>query len=80
MTDKVTFEKALADLEKAVEVLERGELGLDESIGKFEEGVALAAKCADMLKAAELRVQKLVKRAEGTFDLEGMDINQEGGV
>ena len=77
MAKKTTFEGALTELEKIVDLLERGELDLDESIAKFEEGVNLAGTCADLLKTAETRVQKLVKRAEGAFDLVALDGTEE---
>jgi exodeoxyribonuclease VII small subunit len=77
MAEKLSFEKALAELEKIVEALERGELSLEESIRKFEEGVALAGRCAELLKEAELKVQKLVKRADGAFDLDAMEKTPE---
>jgi exodeoxyribonuclease VII small subunit len=80
MAKEITFEKALTDLETIVELLERGELSLEESIAKFEEGVGLAGKCAEMLKGAEIKVQTLVKRAEGSFDVREMDVSPEEDV
>ncbi len=77
MTKKTTFEGALAELDKIVDLIERGDLGLEDSIAKFEEGVNLAGKCAELLKTAETRVQKLVKRAEGAFDLVALEGTEE---
>lgn len=68
-----SFEEALGGLENTVEALERGDLPLEESIRTFEEGVALAAECAKILKASDVRVRKLVARARDAFDLEPMD-------
>ena len=48
-----------------------------EGLLEFEEGVGLAGKCAEMLKGAELKVQTLVKRAEGSFDVQAMDVSPE---
>lgn len=55
------FEQALAELEALVEALESGDTGLDESLAKFERGVALARRCQETLKTAELRVEQLLE-------------------
>jgi len=80
MPKKKTFEAAIAELEKIVEALEKGELDLEESIERFQEGVELAGACAALLKAAEVRVQKLVKKAEGAFDLVALEGSGEEDV
>jgi exodeoxyribonuclease VII small subunit len=54
-----SFEQTYARLEASVEKLERGGLTLDEAIALYEEGMALARKCQDMLDAAELKITKL---------------------
>ena len=59
------FEQALATLESLVERMEKGELSLEESLHCFEEGVQLTRECQRMLKAAELRVEKLAQTETG---------------
>ena len=54
-----TFEEALRQLETLAEQIERGEIGLEESISKYEEGMKLVARCRSILNTAEQRVQKL---------------------
>jgi len=66
---KFDFEKAMARLEKIIENLESGELGLDESIKVFEEGVELSKKCHKKLTEAEARVKELIKNENGEFEL-----------
>jgi exodeoxyribonuclease VII small subunit len=61
----LTFEKALAALEKIVEDLERGDVPLDESIRTYERGEALKAHCEKLLKAAEDKVEKIRLSREG---------------
>jgi exodeoxyribonuclease VII small subunit len=78
MAKKMTFEAALAELESIVDALERGDLSLEESMAKYEEGVGLAARCAELLKTAETRVRELVKRAEGSFELLTLEGTGEG--
>lgn len=56
------FEQALAELEKLVERLERGDLPLDEALQTFERGVELTRHCQGALKAAQQRVEILLKR------------------
>ena len=62
------FEKDLETLEKIVESLEDGELSLDESLKRFEEGVKLANRCDKALAAAEKRIEILTKNAEGELE------------
>lgn len=62
------FEKDLEGLEKIVESLEDGELSLDESLKRFEEGVKLAKRCDKALAAAERRIEILTKNAEGELE------------
>ncbi len=67
------FEKSLAKLESIIEELENGELPLNESIKTFEEGVKLTKHCQELLTKAELKVQKLLEKDDGTLDLEDFD-------
>jgi len=65
---KLTFEEALKQLETIAEQIERGQIGLEESIDKYEEGMALVKQCRDILSSAEHRIQKLQQRADGTLE------------
>ncbi len=56
------FEQALAELESLVERLERGDLPLEEALSTFERGVELTRLCQNSLKAAQQRVEILLKR------------------
>ncbi len=56
------FEQSLARLEQIVQRLEQGELGLEESLQQFEQGVKLAQACQGALDAAELRVEQLIEQ------------------
>ena len=60
MSKKVVhFEKDLDELEKLVESLEKGELGLGESLDKFEKGVMLYKSCKNELEKAEKKIALL---------------------
>ena len=67
------FEKSLAKLENIIEALEDGDLPLNESIKTFEEGVKLTKHCQERLTKAELKIQKLLEKDDGTLDLEDFD-------
>jgi len=62
----LSFESALDQLETIVNNLERGDVSLDESIQTYERGEALKAHCAQLLKAAEDKVEKIRIGADGT--------------
>jgi exodeoxyribonuclease VII small subunit len=62
---KLKFEEAMAQLDAIVEAMESGEIGVEESIAKFEEAMALAAHCRRILEEAELRVQRIQTDAAG---------------
>ena len=53
------FEKDLSRLEKISELLENNEIGLEDSISLYEEGIKLSKSCLTTLKKAELKVTKL---------------------
>jgi exodeoxyribonuclease VII small subunit len=55
-----SFEEQLAELEKLVDQLERGDLTLEQSVSLFERGVHLSNACKDQLAAAESRIQVLL--------------------
>ena len=61
----LSFEDALARLESIVSRLESGQAPLEESITLYEEGARLKQHCEARLKAAQLRVDKIVVGADG---------------
>lgn len=56
----LSFEDALAQLEKIVSELESGRAPLEKSIELYERGAVLKAHCEKRLEAARLRVEKIV--------------------
>jgi exodeoxyribonuclease VII small subunit len=55
----VPFEDALLRIQEIVQQLEQGSLGLEESLGQFEQGVKLIRTCHQTLERAEQRIQIL---------------------
>ena len=58
--EDLSYEEAMTELDVIVESLEGEQSPLDESMKLFERGQALAARCSELLEAAQLKVQKLV--------------------
>jgi len=56
-----TFEAALDRLHAIVEDLERGDLTLDESIARYEEGMRLSKRLTAQLDEAEKRIERLME-------------------
>lgn len=61
----MSFEQALAALERIVEDLERGDVPLDKSIQFYERGEALKTHCAKLLQSAEVKVEKIRLSRDG---------------
>jgi exodeoxyribonuclease VII small subunit len=61
----LTFELALAELEKIVAELESGQAPLERSIEMYERGAALKGHCEARLEAARLRAEKIVLGPDG---------------
>jgi exodeoxyribonuclease VII small subunit len=61
----LSFEDALQRLEQIVSKLESGQAPLEESIALYEEGARLKSHCEQRLKAAQLRVEKIVVGPDG---------------
>jgi exodeoxyribonuclease VII small subunit len=61
----LSFEEALAQLERIVAELESGQAPLERSIEIYERGAALKAHCEARLAAARLRVEKIVVGPDG---------------
>ena len=72
---KLTFEKALAELEQIVQKLERGDVPLEESVTIYERGEALKARCDELLRQAEARVEKITLDAGKPTGTEPLDVN-----
>ena len=59
------FERAIEELEKIVKELEGGKVPLEESVAMYERGEVLKARCEELLKQAEARVEKITLDAGG---------------
>lgn len=78
---EMKFEEALKKLEKIVEGLEDGDLPLEESLERYEEGIRFSKLCAKKLEAARKKVEILLKSEDGSYDIKPFDekeVEEEG--
>ncbi len=61
----LSFEAALAELEKIVGRLESGEVPLQDAIDLYERGDALRKLCAERLNAAQARIESIRLDGDG---------------
>lgn len=72
--EKVNFEESIEKLENIAIELEKGELSLEESLTKFEEGMKLSKQCNEIIENAEKKITVLLEKdgklEEQNFELE----------
>ena len=66
----MSFEEALAELERIVNDLERGQLDLEAAISAYERGTLLKEHCGRKLREAQLRVEKITLRESAPIGVE----------
>ncbi len=64
---KMTFESAMNQLEQIVHELESGNLSLEDSLKKFEEGIKLSKFCSARLDETEKKITLLLKDQNGNI-------------
>jgi exodeoxyribonuclease VII small subunit len=62
---KLSFERAIEELETIVKRLEEGKVPLEESVAIYERGEVLKRRCEELLRQAEARVEKITLDASG---------------
>ncbi|HTF79485.1 MAG TPA: exodeoxyribonuclease VII small subunit [Bradyrhizobium sp.] len=62
---KLSFERAMEELESIVTRLEGGKVPLEESVAIYERGESLKRRCEELLRQAEVRVEKITIDANG---------------
>ena len=67
-----TFEEALQELEQILAEIESGEMGLEESLAKYERGNFLIHHCRGVLNTAERQIELLSKGSDGGLQSEPM--------
>lgn len=70
-----SFEEQMESLEEIVEELEKGELSLEDSVSKFEEGIKISKQCNKTLEEAEKKITILVNQ-EGEMKEENFETEE----
>lgn len=60
--EEINFEESIEKLEEIAGQLEKGDLSLEESLKKFEEGMKLSKKCNDIIENAEKKITILLQK------------------
>ena len=61
MSENVNFEENMKQLQQIACELEKGDLDLDTSVQKFEEGMKISKECSEILEKAEKKITMLIK-------------------
>ena len=67
-TPPKSFEEALQELEQILADIEGGQVGLEESLVKYERGTFLIQHCRGVLSTAEKQIELLSKSADGGIE------------
>jgi len=74
---KPTFEESLEKLEQITREMENGDLSLEASLKKFDEGIRLADFCTKKLDEAQKKIDILINK-DGVLSAEPFDVNASG--
>lgn len=66
--ENLSFEEAMKQLDEIVQQLETGNVELAQSINIYEKGELLKKHCANLLKNAELKIEKIKLNSEGKYE------------
>ena len=77
MQETESFEEKMKKLEEIATELEKGDLDLDTSVSKFEEGMKISKECSEMLEKAEKKITMLIKGEKGELAEENFVQNEE---
>jgi len=70
----MTFEKSLRRLDEIMSALEKPQVGLDDSLKLFEEGIELLRSASAELGTVETKVHMLIEKSNGRFEIREMDL------
>lgn len=75
-TEVQSFEQSMAELEGIVRKLETGQADLESTIADYERGMKLKRYCEEKLAAARLKVESILKHADGSLSTQAFDSEQ----
>ncbi len=73
----LNFEEALQQLENIVRELEAGRIKLDDAVAAYEKATALKQLCENKLKAAQLKIEKIEVKPDGSLSVAPLDNVEE---
>ena len=73
MSQKITFEQAITELDEIVRKLESGQIPLEEAVKTYEKGMELKKICEEKLKTAEMKIEKLTLQNNQPTGTEKLD-------
>jgi exodeoxyribonuclease VII small subunit len=74
---KLGFEESIVRLKTIVGLIEQGEIPLQDSLEKYEQGMLLIKHCRDILQRAEKRIEKITKEQSGDTSSDEADAASE---
>lgn len=77
MSAKISFEKAMGQLERIVQELESEELPLEKAIKKFEDGIKLSKFCNQKLEESEKKITVLMEGQDGQLNETDRDVSKD---
>lgn len=77
MKEELSFEEAMAELEKTVKSLDSEKLTLDDAVKKFEKGMELSKYCNELLNKAEKSISVLIENANGSIIEEPFEVSKD---
>ncbi len=73
MSQEITFEQAMTQLDEIVRKLESGQIPLEEAVKTYEKGMELKKICEEKLKNAEMKIEKLTIKDGQPTGTEALD-------
>jgi exodeoxyribonuclease VII small subunit len=77
MSSSFNFEDAILELEKIVEKLEKGDLGLKDSVEIFKRGIEISNSCNEALEEAEQKINIIIKEKNGEIRMKPFEIEEK---
>jgi len=68
-----SFEESITQLEQIVTAIESGQIGLEESLAKYEQGMQLVQRCRSILDHAEKRIEQLTQTPDGQLSAQPLE-------
>ncbi len=72
---EVKFEEKMKKLETIANELEKGDLSLEESVSKFEEGMKISKECNEIIQNTEKKITMLLQK-DGKIEEEKFEIEE----